>query len=104
MGEQECIDSIGFIKKMAQPEVHPSWRNLKVSGRFSCVGELAVQTLPKCINSPTATSLRQCIVPAPGHLFVIVDFAQLEVVALAAAMEHQVQYGSALADVMPAGL
>lgn len=89
-----------YCKKMAQPEVHPSWRNLKVSGRFSCVGELAVQTLPKCINSPTETSLRQCIVPAPGHLFVIVDFAQLEVVALAAAMEHQMQYGSALADVI----
>jgi len=91
-----------YGKKMAQPEVHPSWRNLKVSGRFSCVGELAVQTLPKCINSPTETSLRQCIVPAPGHLFVIVDFAQLEVVALAAAMEHQMRYGNALADVIRA--
>lgn len=92
-----------YCKKMAQPEVHPSWRNLKVSGRFSCVGELAVQTLPKCMNSPTEMSLRQCIVPKPGSLFIIVDFAQLEVVALAAALEHQMQYGKALADVIRSG-
>jgi DNA polymerase I len=92
-----------YCTKMARPEVHPSWRNLKVSGRFSCVGELAVQTLPKCGNSPTEMSLRRCIVPAAGHLFVIVDFAQLEVVALAAALEHQLHYGHALADVIRAG-
>jgi hypothetical protein len=92
-----------YCTKMARGEVHPSWRNLKVSGRFSCVGELAVQTLPKCSNSPTEMSLRQCIVPAKGHLFVIVDFAQLEVVALAAALEHQLRYGRALADVIRAG-
>lgn len=92
-----------YCAKMARAEVHPSWRNLKVSGRFSCVGELAVQTLPKCGNSPTEMSLRQCIVPASGHLFVIVDFAQLEVVALAAALEHQLHYGHALGDVIRAG-
>jgi hypothetical protein len=92
-----------YCTKMARPKVHPSWRNLKVSGRFSCVGELAVQTLPKCSNSPTETSLRQCIVPDAGHLFVIIDFAQLEVVAFAAALEHQMHYGSSLADVIRSG-
>jgi hypothetical protein len=92
-----------YCTKMAREEVHPSWRNLKVSGRFSCVGELAVQTLPKCSNSPTKMSLRQCIVPEAGHLFVIIDFAQLEVVAFAAALEHQLHYGTALADVIRAG-
>lgn len=44
------------------------------SGRFSCT-EPNLQQVP---SEHTAPGLRGCFVPAPGHVFVIADYAQIE--------------------------
>ncbi len=95
-----------YAAKMTDDRVYPKWNHLLNSGRFSCTGQLALQTLPKC--GPTnkerpRLSIRQCIVPGEGMVFVAVDFAQIELVALAAAMQYQTKYGHGLADVIRAG-
>jgi len=95
-----------YAEKMVADRVHPKWNHLLNSGRFSCTGALALQTLPKCgpidKERPRLT-LRQCITPGEGRVFVAVDFSQIELVALAAAMQFQTKYGQALADVIRAG-
>ncbi len=94
-----------YAEKMSEPRIHPRWNPLLNSGRFSATGTIALQTLPKCFGTPDdRLTIRQLVVPPEGHVFVAVDFSQIEVVALAAVMETQTGYGSGLADVIRRGL
>ena len=93
-----------YAQKMHADRVHPKWNHLLNSGRFSCTGAIALQTLPKCVTvAPERTTLRQCIIPGEGFVFLAADYSQIELVALAAAMEHQCKYGSGLANIIRSG-
>ena len=85
-----------YATKLTKPTLHPKWNPLLCTGRWSCTGDIAIQTIPK------GSDLRACIVPPPGHHFVAVDYSTLEVVALAAAFEVM-GYGSTLADIIRDG-
>jgi hypothetical protein len=94
-----------YADKLTGQLIHPRWNHLLKSGRTSCTGALAMQTLPKdsATKATGQFTIRQCIVPPPGHLFVAVDYGQLELVTLATAMEHQTKFGNALANVIRDG-
>ena len=93
-----------YCEKMLAPRAHPKWNHLLNTGRWSCTGTIALQTLPKCGAVPSDTlTLRQCITPGSGFVFVAADYAQIELVSLAAAMQYQTQFGQGLADLIRNG-
>ena len=93
-----------YADKMSSERVHPKWNHGLATGRFSCTGAIALQTIPKCVTVPKdRMTLRQCITMGEGFVAMAVDFAQIELVGLAAAMQYQTQYGQGLADVIKAG-
>jgi len=93
-----------YAEKMSALRAHPKWNHLLNTGRWSCTGTIALQTLPKCGSVPKEKlTLRQCITPGPGFVFVACDYSQIELVSLAAAMEFQTQYGNGLADTIRQG-
>ena len=85
-----------YATKLTKPTLNPKWNPLLRTGRWSCTGDIAIQTLPK------GSALRECIIPAPDHHFIAVDYSTLEVVALAAAFEVM-GYGSTLAGIIREG-
>ena len=94
-----------YAEKMASEWVHPKWNHGLNTGRFSCTGAIALQTMPKCITvEKDRTTLRQCITAGENRVFLAADYSQIELVALAAAMQYQTGYGHALADVIRRGI
>jgi hypothetical protein len=55
---------------------HPTWRHLSRNGRCKC-GDPSIQCMPRLPR------FRECIQPAPGHLFVVADFSYSQLCALA---------------------
>ena len=94
-----------YVKRFSKPRLHPSWNLGLVSGRASCNGDLAVQTLPKDGTGETgAYTVRQGVVPGdPTKVFLGADYAQLEVLALAHVLK-QLGFGDELAQVIEQGL
>lgn len=91
-------------KLVAKKTLHPKWHILTRSGRSSCSGDLAAQTLPRDSSSVQGeVSVRQCVRPRNNRVFVGADLKTIEVASLAAFFESQVRYGSELADVIREG-
>ena len=69
--------AIQFFGNLAGPVVHPRYAPLVRTGRTSCSG-------PNVQQIPRAGGFREAFVPSPGHLLLIVDYAFIELVTLAA--------------------
>jgi hypothetical protein len=92
-----------YLAKMTG-RLHPRFGILKRTGRTNCTGDLAMQTIPKERGAGKNTvTLRQCVVASPGHVFVMADFSQIELVVLGFISAHQFQYGHRLGDCINAG-
>ena len=79
--------------------LHPKFWPLKNTGRMSCSGP-NLQNLPRpVVGQP---SVRACLAPKPGHLFLATDYAQIELCVLAAVL-NQSKLGGSLADLVNGG-
>lgn len=77
-----------YLNKMTTPRLHPEYDYLLETGRVSNGGALATQTIP------ASGGIRECIIPAPGHVFVQIDVSQMELVMLGQASKTQFGYDS----------
>jgi DNA polymerase I-like protein with 3'-5' exonuclease and polymerase domains len=117
-----------YANKM-QPgkRIHGKFQYLMNTGRTSCGGGFNLQNLPKEKASkkqkPPAghegeveesaseehaekkreNTIRGCFVPAPGNVFVVLDYKTIELVTLGWAWKHQFGYGSSLHDIIADG-
>jgi DNA polymerase-1 len=64
-----------FLKKLDSERVYPRYNTLLRTGRTSCSSP-NIQNLPR-------NGIREVLVPAPGHCFIIADYAAIELVTLA---------------------
>ncbi len=85
--------------------VHGKFNYLMSTGRTSCGGGFNLQNLPKELDATSnhETTIRGCFVPAPGKVFVVVDYAQIELVVLAWAWKHQMGFGDSLHKIVTKG-
>jgi DNA polymerase I-like protein with 3'-5' exonuclease and polymerase domains len=95
-----------YAKKM-QPgkRVHGKFQYLMNTGRTSCGGGFNLQNLPKELDAASnhETTIRGCFVPAPGNVFVVLDYKTIELVTLGWAWKHQFGYGDSLHDIIACG-
>lgn len=95
-----------YAKKMVPGKrVHGKFQYLMNTGRTSCGGGFNLQNLPKerAATENHATTIRGCFVPAPGNVFIVVDYKTLELVTLGWAWKHQLAFGGSLHDIIAAG-
>lgn len=101
-----------YAKKMLPGKrVHGRFQYLMNTGRTSCnggkkeVGGFNLQNLPKELDAVEnhATTIRGCFVPAPGNVFVVVDYAQIELAVLGWAWKHQLGFGGSLHEIVSQG-
>jgi DNA polymerase I-like protein with 3'-5' exonuclease and polymerase domains len=101
-----------YAKKMVPGKrVHGQFQYLMNTGRTSCnggkleVGGFNLQNLPKELDATEnhATTIRGCFVPAPGTVFVVVDYAQIELAVLGWAWKHQLGFGDSLHQIVAEG-
>jgi len=91
--------------------VHGKFEFLMNTGRTSCnggkkdVGGFNLQNLPKerAATENHATTIRGCFVPAPGNVFVVLDYKTIELVTLGWAWKHQLGFGGSLHDIIAGG-
>ena len=86
-----------YLAKMTRSRLHPTYNYLLQTGRVSNGGDLATQTIP------AEGGIRECIIPAPGHVFIQMDVCQMELVMLAQALQSQFGYESPLANMINVG-
>jgi DNA polymerase I-like protein with 3'-5' exonuclease and polymerase domains len=85
-------------------KVHGRFNYLMNTGRTSCGGGFNLQNLPKELDAGShETTIRGCFVPAPGKVFVVVDYAQIELVVLAWAWKYQLGFGDSLHTIVTEG-
>ena len=88
--------SLQFFSCLEGASINPRYTTLVRTGRTSC-------SAPNIQNLPRIGGFREAFVPRPGHLFLIVDYAYIELRTLAA--EFLARYGSSrLADVIRDGV
>lgn len=98
-------------KMLPGKRVHGKFEYLMNTGRTSCnggkleAGGFNLQNLPKELDAAGnhATTIRGCFVPAPGNVFVVVDYAQIELAVLGWAWKHQLGFGGSLHDIVSEG-
>ena len=81
-----------FFTKLDKPRVHPGYTTMVRTGRTSC-------KRPNIQQIPRQSSFREMFVPRDGHVFLIIDYASLELRTLAAVCESLYGY-SVLAGVI----
>jgi hypothetical protein len=89
----KCLE---FVANLAEERIHPRYDPLVRTGRTSCSG-------PNVQQIPRDGGLREAFVPSPGTLFLIVDYAFIELVTLAAVCLARFGW-SKLAEVILAGV
>ena len=115
-----------YAKKMVPGKrVHGKFQYLMNTGRTSCSGVRVkkrqagagkpiekmevegfnLQNLPKERDATEnhATTIRGCFVPAPGNVFIVVDYAQIELAVLGWAWKHQLGFGGSLHEIVSEG-
>jgi len=98
-------------KMLPGKRVHGKFEYLMNTGRTSCnggkkdVGGFNLQNLPKerAATENYATTIRGCFVPAPGNVFVVLDYAQIELAVLGWAWKHQLGFGGSLHEIVSEG-
>jgi DNA polymerase I-like protein with 3'-5' exonuclease and polymerase domains len=84
-----------FVQALRQPRIHPRYRTLVRTGRTSA-------SSPNIQQLPTGSKIREAVIPAPGYLFLCIDYSAIELRTLAAVCVAR--YGfSKLADVIRSG-
>ncbi|MCA9169689.1 MAG: hypothetical protein KDB23_18575, partial [Planctomycetales bacterium] len=84
-----------FLENITSRRVHPRYRVCVRTGRTSCSG-------PNIQQLPRNAGIREMIVPSPGHVFLIADYAAIELRTLAYVCQQR--YGfSKLADTIKVG-
>ena len=95
-----------YANKM-QPgkRIHGKFQYLMNTGRTSCGGGFNLQNLPKELDAASnhETTIRGCFVPSPGNVFVVVDYAQIELAVLGWAWKHQLGFGGSLHEIVSQG-
>ncbi|QDT17186.1 DNA polymerase [Alienimonas californiensis] len=76
---------------------HANFWPLKDTGRMSC-SKPNLQNLPR--GADGLPSVRACLVPRPGHVFLAVDYAQVELCVLGAVLRDQLKLGGSLAELV----
>ena len=86
-----------FLTKMGRGTLRPSFDPLLVTGRTSSFGDINAQNLPR------DDRVRSCFKASPGHVYLDVDYATLELATLAQSVIGQFQLDSAMANAINAG-
>lgn len=77
----KLLDFVEVLEKAAGTHpFHPRWNVLKETGRTSCGGDEDPGNLQ---NQPRKGGVRECFIPAPGHVFITRDVDSAELRALA---------------------
>jgi len=94
-----------YAKKMISGQrVHGRFMYLMNTGRTSCGGGFNLQNLPKELSvGDGEATIRSCFVPSPGNVFVVVDYAQIELGVLGWAWKHQLKFGDSLHKIVLEG-
>ncbi len=95
-----------YAKKMVPGKrVHGKFEFLMNTGRTSCGGGFNLQNLPKELDAAKKheNTIRGCFVPSLGNVFVVVDYAQIELVVLGWAWKHQLGFGGSLHEIVSQG-
>ena len=78
--------SAGMLAPLESCEVaRPRFDSLLETGRISLAGSIRQ-------NMPRKGGIRECFVPRPGHALIVADFAQIELVAFAFALDRAVEH------------
>ncbi len=80
---------------------HANFWPLKDTGRMSC-SKPNLQNLPR--GGPGLPSVRACLTPRSGHVFIAVDYAQVELCVLAEVTGSQLNLGRSLTDLVNSGV
>ena len=95
-----------YAEKMKPGQrVHGKFNYLMNTGRTSCSGGFNLQNLPKELAATKSheNTIRGCFVPSPGNVFVVVDYAQIELAVLGWAWKHQLGFGDSLHQIVAEG-
>ena len=95
-----------YAKKMVSGQrVHGHFKYLMNTGRTSCGGGFNLQNLPKELDASAnhEATIRGCFVPSPGCVFVVIDYAQIELGVLGWAWKHQLRFGDNLHRIVADG-
>ena len=93
---EEVAKLIQFFTKLQTKRVHPRYTTIVRTGRTS-------SSSPNIQQIPRSEGFREIFVPRPGHVFLTIDYAALELRTLAAECERR--FGeSVLADVIRDGV
>lgn len=93
---EEAAKLCQFFTGLKTIRINPSYSTLVRTGRTSC-------SKPNIQQLPRAGGFREMVVPSPGHVFLGIDYAAIELRTLAAICEKR--YGhSKLADVIRQGI
>ena len=65
-----------FLNDLTESRVHPRYTSIKKTGRTSCAR-------PNIQNPPREGGVREAFVPAPGKIFIDIDYSSIELYALA---------------------
>src|SRR5690606_23592986 len=99
-----------FLNRLAtNRRIRTTYQTLVDSGRVSS-RKINVQQMPRDSDKPPELSIRGCIVPDPGWAFIVADYSQLELCALAHILSVMVRrrtgdssYESSLSKAINAG-
>jgi len=97
---------VTYANKMKPGQrIHGKFNCLMTSGRTSCSGGFNLQNLPKELAATKSheNTIRGCFVPSPGNVFVVVDYAQIELAVLGWAWKHQLGFGDSLHQIVAEG-
>jgi DNA polymerase I-like protein with 3'-5' exonuclease and polymerase domains len=92
---REQTKLLSFFDALKQPRIHPRYRALIRTGRTSA-------SSPNIQQLPTGSKVREAVIPAPGHLFLCIDYSAIELRTLAAVCQARFGF-SKLADVIRSG-
>jgi DNA polymerase I-like protein with 3'-5' exonuclease and polymerase domains len=96
---------VTYANKMKPGQlIHGKFNYLMNTGRTSCSGGFNLQNLPKELATKShENTIRGCFVPSLGNVFVVVDYAQIELAVLGWAWKHQLGFGDSLHQIVAEG-
>ena len=104
---RQAVKLLSTYAKKMQPgkRIHGQFHYLMNTGRTSCGGGFNLQNLPKEIDATSKheNTIRGCFVPSPGNVFVVIDYAQIELAVLGWAWKHQLGFGGSLHEIVSEG-
>ncbi len=84
-----------FLTRLNVDVVYPKYLTIKVTSRVSCIN-------PNITQLPRIGGIRECFVPQKDHVFVIIDYSMIELVALSSITLGLFGY-SKMAEIINAG-